>query len=487
MSTLDSFIRRWSTTPASNGVSPNIAPYGWQEGMAPSEVNDTARQNMTDHRYQWEDAEWFCWGDTVSKNGSATIMVNGVDATTRYLAGRRLKVFADATRYATVVSSSYSAPDTKVICDFDTGSVGTSCTAVALAIISPNNTSMPGNTNQTQNLIINGQFRISQRGATFTSATTPANSDDTYLLDRWTLLSDGNDIVDVSQETTTVPTGVSGAILLDVETANKKFGIIQFIEYTDALRIIGGKASLSFKARKGGSNATLETLRCAILSWSSTQDAVTSDVVSAWNVAGTDPTLVANWTYENTPSNLVLTTAYKTFKVENISIDTASTTNVAVFIWCDDADATVADLAYISAIKLNPGSVASPFEQELINVEIEKCQRYFFKTFTFTVTPSDSTGDPNGALVANAQVVNINNSAAFGETLFFPVEMRTLPTITLYNYRTAGTDGQWDNGSASLANAASTAIGTRAALLYDSGATASVGRYYIHATASAEL
>jgi len=143
MSTLDSFIRRWSTTPASNGVSPNVAPYGWQEGMAPSEVNDTARQNMTDHRYQWEDAEWFCWGDTVSKNGSATIMINGVDATTRYLANRRLKVFADATRYATIVSSAYSAPDTKVICSFDSGSVGTSCTAVALGIVSPTSLATP--------------------------------------------------------------------------------------------------------------------------------------------------------------------------------------------------------------------------------------------------------------------------------------------------------------------------------------------------------
>jgi hypothetical protein len=46
-----------------------------------------------------------------------------------------------------------------------------------------------------KNAIINGDFKVSQRGTTFTSATTPANSDDTYLLDRWVLLSDGNDIV----------------------------------------------------------------------------------------------------------------------------------------------------------------------------------------------------------------------------------------------------------------------------------------------------
>ena len=36
MSTNDSFIKRWSKTPASNGTTPNIPPYGWSEGMAPS-------------------------------------------------------------------------------------------------------------------------------------------------------------------------------------------------------------------------------------------------------------------------------------------------------------------------------------------------------------------------------------------------------------------------------------------------------------------
>lgn len=32
MSTNDSFIKQWSLTPASNGISPNVVPYGWPEG-----------------------------------------------------------------------------------------------------------------------------------------------------------------------------------------------------------------------------------------------------------------------------------------------------------------------------------------------------------------------------------------------------------------------------------------------------------------------
>ena len=77
-----------------------------------------------------------------------------------------------------------------------------------------------------RNKVINGDFQVAQRGTSLTS-TDSANDDAKYTLDRWQLFSDGNDVVDVSQETTTVPTNQLYAIALDVETANKKFGIAQ--------------------------------------------------------------------------------------------------------------------------------------------------------------------------------------------------------------------------------------------------------------------
>jgi len=227
------------------------------------------------------------------------------------------------------------------------------------------------------NLIINGQGLIGQRGTSFTSTTTPANSDDTYLLDRMLLLSDGNDIVDVSQETTEVPSGAYSSIKFDVETANKQFAYCQILEAKDAAKIIGGTASLSFKAKKGGSNATLETLRAAIISWDSTADTVTSDVIGTWAGAGTNPTLATNWTYENTPLNLTLTTSFQTFKIENVSIDTASTNNVAILIWCDDTDATVGDLAYIGDIKVEEGSISTPYGFESVEEVLSRCQRFY--------------------------------------------------------------------------------------------------------------
>ena len=87
-----------------------------------------------------------------------------------------------------------------------------------------------------RNYLLNPDFSVTQRGTSFTSTTSPANSDDTFLLDRWILLSDGNDIVDVTQQTssTHLPANCISGISLDVETANKKFGILQVLEQREA-------------------------------------------------------------------------------------------------------------------------------------------------------------------------------------------------------------------------------------------------------------
>ena len=223
-----------------------------------------------------------------------------------------------------------------------------------------------------RNHIINGDFSISQRGTSFTSG---ANDDDAYTLDRWYILSDGNDAIDVTQETSVVPTNELYAIALDVETANKKFGIAQIIEQKNCVGLIGNTVTLSFKA-KVSSTTKLDNVKCAIVSWSGTADTVTSDIVSAWGAEGTDPTLIANATYENTPANLNVTTSYATYSV-SAAIDTASTKNVIVFIWSDVTDTTAGDFLYVTDVQLEVGTEATPFEVMPYDMELARCQRYY--------------------------------------------------------------------------------------------------------------
>jgi hypothetical protein len=256
-----------------------------------------------------------------------------------------------------------------------------------------------------RNRIINGEFGVAQRGTSFVSG---ANNDDSYNLDRWYVLSDGNDAVDITQETSTVPTNQLTAIALDVETANKKFGIAQIIEQKNCVGLIGGNVTLSFKA-KVSSTTKLDNVKAAVVAWSGTADTVTSDIISAWGAEGTDPTLIANATFENTPANLSVTTSYATYTL-TANVDTASTKNLIVFIWSDVTDTTAGDFLYITDVQLEAGSTATDFERRPIGTELAMCQRYFFKT---------------------TQGLGIAQSGAElyrgGPT--FPVTMRSTPTL----------------------------------------------------------
>ena len=277
-----------------------------------------------------------------------------------------------------------------------------------------------------KNRLINGSFNIAQRGTSFTSG---ANNDDTYNLDRWYVLSDGNDAVDITQ-TTTVPTGAKYSIGLDVETVNKKFGIAQIIENVNCYDAIGGNVTLSFQA-KVSATTKLDNVKCAVIAWSGTADSVTSDIISAWGAEGTNPTLIANATYENTPANLNVTTSWATYSV-TANVDTASTANIIVFIWSDVTDTTAGDFLHITNAQLEIGTSATPFERRLYNQELANCQRYYQK-----IIDPPMRGVGNGGTSGGASRL----------CLFFANTMRAVPTVAI-------------NGTFTFWNGSTTATGT---------------------------
>lgn len=264
-----------------------------------------------------------------------------------------------------------------------------------------------------RNAIINGSMVLSQRGAGFTSATNPNNNDGTYLLDRWVLLSDGNDIVDVGHDTSDVPTNGLYACKLNVQTISKKFGILQVIEQKNCIGLIGKTVTLSFAAKVSNASAgRLDNIKAVILSWNSTADSVTRDVVSTWNAEDTTPNWATNWTAENTPVNLSVTTSWATYSV-SASIDTSATKNIAVFIWADGLTGTVGDTLSVTDVQLEPGSTATTFERRPFSLEAGLCYRYYFRPNV-----------PAGAGVANA------TSSVTRFTTPFPVPMRIGPTVS---------------------------------------------------------
>lgn len=114
-------IELYSTTAASNNSSP---PNGWPEGMAPSAVNDAARQMMAAIRTWYESAEWVNLGYTHVYVASTQFKVAGTDVTSHYSVGRRVKVVAatPGTIYGKITASSFST-DTTITVSFDSGSL----------------------------------------------------------------------------------------------------------------------------------------------------------------------------------------------------------------------------------------------------------------------------------------------------------------------------------------------------------------------------
>jgi hypothetical protein len=271
------------------------------------------------------------------------------------------------------------------------------------------------------NALMNGDFQVAQRGTSFVSTGTFVNNDDAYVLDRWYILSDGNDAIDVTQNTAEAPFSGGYCIALDVETVNKKFGIAQIIEKQNCNGLLGQTVTLSFKA-KVSSTTKLDNVKCAIVAWSGTADVVTSDIVSAWGVEGTNPTLIANATYENTPANLNVTTSWRTFTV-TANVDTASANNIIVFIWSDVTDTTLGDFLYVTDVKLEAGSIATPYQREDFSTAILRCQRYFVMAIN-----EDGFRWHDAGNIATTYGLT---SASFSQRLTFRVPMRAFPTVTI--------------------------------------------------------
>lgn len=123
-----SAIKTWSTTAAAND-SP--APDGFPENMAPSGVNDSAREVMAAVASWYRDAEWRDLGHAVAYAGAASFTVAG-DLTAVYTPGRRLRCADATTLYGTVVASSYGSPNTTVTVALDGGALSAGLSAVAL-------------------------------------------------------------------------------------------------------------------------------------------------------------------------------------------------------------------------------------------------------------------------------------------------------------------------------------------------------------------
>lgn len=153
-------ISTWSGTAASNN---SAAPDGFPENMAPSGVNDAARETMAAVRRWYEDAEWIDYGHAPTF-ASATSFTVPTDLTAIYHTGRRIKIDDSSTLYGRITSSSFSSVTTVNVA-LDSGSISASISAVSPSILSRTNPSLfPGINDEATKTVLTLENEIARFG-----------------------------------------------------------------------------------------------------------------------------------------------------------------------------------------------------------------------------------------------------------------------------------------------------------------------------------
>jgi hypothetical protein len=233
-----------------------------------------------------------------------------------------------------------------------------------------------------RNLIINGDFKVSQRGDYTTSAVTAGH--DTYWLDRWMSLKDGT--TSTVQRVTRTINGVS-KYAARIECTVAGSGIIGFVQRVELANIpVGEILTASCWVRTNHPSVGFRTNAFGGFSGD-----VGSKFISDGGWRKVSWTFNSTGTVSSIPDILIV--AYNNAPV-----------SIAVGNYIEIAD-----------VQLEVGKVATPFEYRSYGQELALCQRYYYR-----LTPGAV-----GRLFSNGFS---ETTTVFNSLIFFPVTMRTEPT-----------------------------------------------------------
>ena len=139
-------IKDYSTTALSNT---EVGGVNIEEGMLPSTLNNALRAVLVDVREWYNDSQWVVYGDgdsafTITYGSATTFTVDGVDVTTFYHVGRRVRAVGTTTGtiYGTISVTTFST-NTTVTVVWDSGSLQNETLTVSIGALSATNNSIP--------------------------------------------------------------------------------------------------------------------------------------------------------------------------------------------------------------------------------------------------------------------------------------------------------------------------------------------------------
>ena len=290
-----------------------------------------------------------------------------------------------------------------------------------------------------RNLIINGDFRVGQRG-TYTATAVTTNN---YYLDRWNLDFSGVSAT-IQNNSTDLPNGITAKTAKIAATSTGGAGYIQIRQRIEV-------------------ESWMDNRTVTVSSWVKSNTAY-----PRLRIEGAAPTTNQDSTHIYSGSgNWEFLTMTLTLR------DAISAFSAGVILWNSGTVAmSSGDYVEISQFQLEVGKVATPFEHRSYGEELALCQRYYEQSYT-QLTGSD------GKFSA---VASTGSDYLQGPT--FRVTKRAQPTMVAHDNIT-----EMDGSGSNLTAGAFLHIGLNNALRLGLGGTGRINGqvYRYHWTADAEL
>jgi Carbohydrate binding domain len=230
-----------------------------------------------------------------------------------------------------------------------------------------------------KNRIINGDFKIWQRG---TSSSSPGS----LIADRW-YISTGTTVT--GSQSSDVPSGFKYSLSISGTNYPQSY---QRIESLNCVDLVGKSITISFWAKQT-SGAGSASLALAIYTADSTDNFSSATGINNATFTGTTGWVQYSTTFTNLPANTVNGLQVLIY---------ANTTGAATFLF--------------TGFQLEAGTVATPFEFRHYGQELALCQRYY-----------ETGGDSGGGVQWSG---NATSGAAYYATIPFKVTKRATPTVT---------------------------------------------------------
>jgi hypothetical protein len=354
--------------------------------------------------------EWVQFSGTPTFINATSFSVVG-DQTATFTVGRRTKSTVTAgTAYGTISSAVFSLGNTVVTLLNDVGSaLDSGLSVVQVGVLDPAHISSPNySTAIRKNFLTNGAMLLSQRFGNANPQTIAFNR--AYHVDRWQVQSGvGGSAVVQQVGTVNLLNGFPFALRVQRTAANAAVTPIQLaqsLESLDSYPLNGAPVLLSFWAIAGANYSPAGSLlNCQIQTGT-----------------GTDQSIVVGYTGAVTVqnANVVLGPTWQKFQLPIANITSAGANEVGVmFTMTPVGVAGANDYYQITGVQLEPAPfgnaavLASDFDHRPYADLLERCQRYYEKSFTQSVVPAQNAGNngpnwPASKAGATAQVAGIS-------------------------------------------------------------------------------